>query len=85
MIAAVLVTTWIVLTGLLVLVGEGIERSTAIMSMDRRITTFVVNHRTPALDQLMKAVTWTGSWRRRQDWTRSDAGKRRMRGPARQE
>jgi undecaprenyl-diphosphatase len=30
--------------------------------MDRSATAFVVGHRTAALNQLMKAVTWTGSW-----------------------
>jgi undecaprenyl-diphosphatase len=58
----VLAITWAVLTGVLILVGEGIEHSSAVSSLDRRITTFVVDHRTPALNQLMKAVTWTGSW-----------------------
>jgi undecaprenyl-diphosphatase len=58
----VLLTAWAALAGLLILCGEGIERSAAIMSWDRNITTFVVDHRTPALNQLMKAVTWTGSW-----------------------
>jgi undecaprenyl-diphosphatase len=50
------------MTGLLILVGEGIEHSGVLRSMDRRITAFLVSHRTPALNQLMKTVTWTGSW-----------------------
>jgi undecaprenyl-diphosphatase len=50
------------MTGLLISIGEGIEHSSVLRSMDRRITAFVVGHRTPALNQLMKAVTWTGSW-----------------------
>ena len=58
----VLVSVWVVLTGVLIMVGEGIEHSAAAESLDRSITTFVVAHRTSALDQLMKAVTWTGSW-----------------------
>jgi undecaprenyl-diphosphatase len=58
----VLVTAWVILTGLLILVGEGIEHSSALSSMDRTVTAFVVGHRTPALNQLMQAVTWTGSW-----------------------
>ena len=58
----VLVTAWAALTGLLVSAGEGVEQSTAVTSWDRRITTFIVGHRTPALNQLMRAVTWTGSW-----------------------
>jgi undecaprenyl-diphosphatase len=44
------------------LCGEGIKHSTAINSLDRRVTTFVVGHRTSALTQIMKIVTWTGSW-----------------------
>jgi undecaprenyl-diphosphatase len=55
-------TVWAILAGLLILIGEGIEHSSVLGSMDRRITTFVVGHRTHALNQLMKAVTWTGSW-----------------------
>ena len=50
------------MTGVLIFAGEGIEHSAAVESVDRSITTFVVAHRTSALDQLMKAVTWTGSW-----------------------
>jgi undecaprenyl-diphosphatase len=50
------------LTGLLILVGEGIEHSSAVSSVDRRITAYLVDHRTAALNDLMKAVTWTGSW-----------------------
>jgi undecaprenyl-diphosphatase len=53
---------WLVLVALLVLCGEGIKHSAGIQSMDRRITTFVVTHRTPALNHIMKIVTWTGSW-----------------------
>jgi undecaprenyl-diphosphatase len=50
------------MTGLLIVCGLGITHSSAIMSMDRSISAFVVEHRTSALNQLMKAVTWTGSW-----------------------
>ena len=58
----VVVTAWCILTGLLILGGEGIKHSSTVTSMDRRVTAFVVSHRTAALDQLMKAVTWAGSW-----------------------
>jgi undecaprenyl-diphosphatase len=54
--------SWAVLTGILVLAGEGIKHSGSVNSFDQRITNFVVDHRTPALNHLMKAVTWTGSW-----------------------
>jgi membrane-associated phospholipid phosphatase len=53
---------WASLVALLVLCGEGIKHSTGIESMDRRITTWVVAHRTPALNDVMKVVTWSGSW-----------------------
>jgi undecaprenyl-diphosphatase len=53
---------WMVLVALLVLGGEGIKRSAGIESRDRRITLFVAGHRTPALNEIMKIVTWTGSW-----------------------
>jgi undecaprenyl-diphosphatase len=60
--ALVVISAWAILTGLLILVGEGITHSSAVMSMDRSVTAFAVAHRTAALDQLMKAVTWAGSW-----------------------
>jgi undecaprenyl-diphosphatase len=53
---------WLVLVVLLVLCGEGIKHSSAINSIDGHITDFVVRHRTTALNQLMKVVTWAGSW-----------------------
>jgi hypothetical protein len=61
-VAGVVVTVWATLAGLLILGGEGIKHSSAVMSMDRRVTSFVATHRTVALDELMKAVTWAGSW-----------------------
>jgi undecaprenyl-diphosphatase len=60
--AGALVLIWIVLVALFVVGGEGIKHSSAINSADRRITTFVVAHRTTALNQTMKIVTWSGSW-----------------------
>ena len=59
---AALVAAWAVLAGLLILCGEGIKDSTWINSLDQRVTTFVVEHRTPLLTEIMKLVTWTGSW-----------------------
>ena len=61
-VAGLLVILWAVLFGLLIACGEVITHSSALMSMDRSITSFVVAHRTSALDQLMKAMTWMGSW-----------------------
>jgi membrane-associated phospholipid phosphatase len=59
---AVLVGAWLVVVMVLVLCGEGVKHSAVITSADRRITTFAVTHRTPALNDIMKVVTWTGSW-----------------------
>src|SRR3974390_2093402 len=59
---AALVVAWVILVGLLIACGEGINDSTRINSLDRRVTTFVVEHRTSLLTELMKIVTWTGSW-----------------------
>jgi undecaprenyl-diphosphatase len=60
--AGVIGAAWAVLFGILMLVGVAIKHSSQINSLDRRITHFVVTHRTPALNQLMKTVTWAGSW-----------------------
>jgi undecaprenyl-diphosphatase len=54
--------TWALLTGVLVVWGKGIEHLPAIQSADKSVTTFVVAHRTAALNAFMKVVTWTGSW-----------------------
>ena len=56
------VTAWCIITAFLILGGEGIKHSSTVTAMDQRVTAFVVSHRTPALDQLMKVVTWAGSW-----------------------
>ena len=61
-VAGVVVTVWAILAGLLILGGEGIKHSSAVTSVDRRVTAFMATHRTVALDELMKAVTWAGSW-----------------------
>ncbi len=58
----VVVAAWGILTALLILGGEGIKHSSTVTTMDQKVTAFVVSHRTPALDQLMKVVTWAGSW-----------------------
>jgi undecaprenyl-diphosphatase len=54
--------TWVILTGALVACGKGIEHLSGIQSADKTVTTFVVAHRTAALNAFMKVVTWTGSW-----------------------
>jgi membrane-associated phospholipid phosphatase len=58
----VLVCAWLVLVALLVLCGEGIKHSGLINSADKRVTSFVIAHRTPWLNDVMKVVTWAGSW-----------------------
>jgi undecaprenyl-diphosphatase len=60
--AGVIGAPWAVLFAILMLVGVAINHSSPINSLDRRITHFVVTHRTPALNQLMQTVTWAGSW-----------------------
>ena len=54
--------TWIVLTGVLTGIGELAAHSASIAHFDRHITSWMVAHRTPALDTAMKVVTWLGSW-----------------------
>ena len=60
--AALLAAAWAVLVGVLVLTGLGVTRSPALQKLDRRITSWVVAHRTPELDRWMAALTFTGSW-----------------------
>jgi membrane-associated phospholipid phosphatase len=60
--ALVLILAWAVLTGLLIAVGLAVEHSSSVNAFDRHVTSVVVAHRTPALNAVMKAVTWLGSW-----------------------
>ena len=60
--AAVLVVAWAGLTGMLIAVGAGVVHSSSVNAFDRHVTSVVVDHRTPALNAVMKAVTWLGSW-----------------------
>lgn len=59
---AVLGCAWVFMVILLVLGGVGVKHSGSVNAVDRRITSFVVTHRTPTLTEIMKVVTWTGSW-----------------------
>ena len=58
----VLVGIWAGLVGLLVAAGEVIIHSAAITGFDRHVTRDVVSSRTAALNSVMRAVTWLGSW-----------------------
>ena len=60
--AVLLATAWAGMVGLLVLAGQGVDHSVAVQSLDRRITAWIVAHRTPALDHWMAALTFAGSW-----------------------
>ncbi len=60
--ALALILAWAFLTGLLIAVGVGVEHSSSVNAFDRRVTSLVVAHRTSALNMVMKAVTWLGSW-----------------------
>ncbi len=53
---------WLAITAGLFGVGEFVVHSHAITDVDRHITNWVVDHRTPALDATMRVVTWIGSW-----------------------
>jgi membrane-associated phospholipid phosphatase len=59
---AVLAGIWAGLVGLLIAAGEVVVHSDAVMNFDRHATRVVVSARTPALDSVMQAVTWLGSW-----------------------
>ena len=56
------VGVWVVLTGVLVGVGELVKRSGVINTFDHRVTARVVAGRSPTLNAFMKACTWLGSW-----------------------
>ncbi len=53
---------WAVLTGALIGVGVGVVHSSSVNGFDRHVTSVVVAHRTQALNEAMRAVTWLGSW-----------------------
>jgi membrane-associated phospholipid phosphatase len=58
----VLAGIWAGLVGLLIAAGEIIVHSDAIAGFDRRVTSNAVASRTPALNSVMRVVTWLGSW-----------------------
>jgi undecaprenyl-diphosphatase len=58
----VLLAAWVALTGILIIAGAGVVHSSTVGAFDRHVTSLVVAHRTPALDAVMKAITWLGSW-----------------------
>jgi undecaprenyl-diphosphatase len=58
----IVVAAWAVLAGLLIGVGEGVVHSSWVNSFDRHATSVAIEHRSPGLDAVMKAVTWLGSW-----------------------
>ena len=60
--AGMLFGTWIILTGLLIAIGMVVVHSSSINAFDHRVTTTVAAHRSPALNAVMKAMTWLGSW-----------------------
>ena len=57
-----LVLAWAALTGLLIAAGLLVIHSSSVDAFDRHVTSVVVAHRSPALNETMKAVTWLGSW-----------------------
>ena len=60
--ALALVLIWAVLTGLLIGAGVAVVHSSSVNAFDRHTTSVVVAHRTAALNEVMKAMTWLGSW-----------------------
>ncbi len=58
----ILVVTWMGLTGVLLGAGELVTHCSVIEQFDRHITSWVVAHRSHALDATMKVLTWGGSW-----------------------
>ncbi len=58
----VLVVAWAALTGVLVGFGAIVVHSSSVSAFDRHVTSVVVAHRSPALNLVMKGVTWLGSW-----------------------
>jgi membrane-associated phospholipid phosphatase len=59
---AVLAGIWAGLVGLLIAAGEFVIHSAAVTRFDDHVTRTVVDSRTPALNSVMKSVTWLGSW-----------------------
>ncbi len=57
-----LALAWVGLLGVLIAVGEVTVHSAAITHFDQHVTALVVAHRSPALNSVMKALTWMGSW-----------------------
>jgi undecaprenyl-diphosphatase len=57
-----LVMGLIVVTVGLWAVGIVVRDSSSINGFDRHVTTFVVEHRSPGLNQAMRIATWFGSW-----------------------
>ena len=60
--ALALLLVWACLTGVLIAVGVWVTHSSSVNAFDRHVTSVVVAHRTPALNSVMKALTWLGSW-----------------------
>lgn len=57
-----LLAAWVGFTGILIVAGIGVMHSSTVATLDSHVTSTVVAHRTNVLDQVMKAVTWLGSW-----------------------
>ncbi len=56
-----LLLAWVIVTGALVGVGQAVVGSPGVNMFDRHATSIIVTHRSPALDAVMKTVTWLGS------------------------
>ena len=60
--AGMLLATWVGLTAILIALGAGVVHSSTASSFDKHLTSMVVGHRTEPLNDVMKAITWLGSW-----------------------
>ncbi len=60
--AILLFVAWLVLTGVLIAAGEVVTHSRAVTAWDRQVTDWVVAHRSPQLNAVVKVVTWLGTW-----------------------
>ena len=57
-----LILGWVILVAVFASAGHVVVRTDVINGFDQHITTWVVAHRTPALDAAMGMITWMGSW-----------------------
>ena len=60
--SCLLALAWVGITAALIGLGQLVVHVHAIADFDRHVTQWAVDHRTPALDTVMRMITWIGSW-----------------------